>query len=106
MDIKDIKCEHCGDGVEHQELYMHGRCHIESPTYEVLLGDKLTIYCAACDKKIAAFKVEGDTTELDAKCHPEAETWAVLHHQEHLVIQCSKCNVEITHFKVLGLWRD
>jgi hypothetical protein len=106
MDIKDIKCDHCGEGVEHDVLVMHGRCHMGSPTYEVLLGDKLTIYCATCDKKIVAFRVEGTETELDPKCHPEAETWVMLHKQENAIVQCALCDVEIAKFKVLGLWRD
>src|SRR5271157_3808527 len=100
-----IKCEQCGGGCEQQPLYMHSRCHVPSPTYAVRFGDVLSVFCAECDKKIGAFKVEGDATELEPTCHPEAETWAVLsgHSQDLLTIQCSTCDKEIASFKFLGI---
>ena len=37
-------------------MYMHGRCHPESPTWAIFHPDGLlTIVCAECDKVIVRF---------------------------------------------------
>ena len=47
-------CEQCGDD---SSLYLHSRCHPESPTWAVLSGATLTIECAECEKVVARFTV-------------------------------------------------
>lgn len=108
MDDK-IKCVACGDTCKDEPLVMHGRCHISSPTYAVKMGDKLAIYCATCDKLIAPFRVKEIVADspLDPVCHPEAETWAILSHdQKTLAITCAVCDVEVSKFEFFGVWRE
>lgn len=44
----------CGAGAE---LYLHGRCHMDSPTWAKYAGGVLEITCAACDRVIARIEV-------------------------------------------------
>lgn len=51
-----MECEECGcEG----KLYLHSRCHVESPTWAVLDQEKseLEIVCAECELPIVKFKV-------------------------------------------------
>ena len=36
-------------------LYMHGGCHMNSPTHVTLFGDKLNFRCGTCDRHIGNF---------------------------------------------------
>ena len=51
------KCEGCG-AAGAEPLYLHGRCHLNAPTWAVLLDDVLTIQCAKCGKVVARFRVK------------------------------------------------
>jgi hypothetical protein len=115
----DVKCAKCGDGTCSGPLYMHGGCHMKSPTYEILFGDKLNFRCATCSRHIVTFLISDivagneDLTRdikdgsaevvLDPICHPEAGTWGILHNNVDLVVQCAECNEPILKCKVLGL---
>jgi hypothetical protein len=108
----DIKCICCGkDGSGGEPLVMHGRCHVDSPTYVTLEVDmypgrtvkKFTIYCSQCDKKIAPFIVECEPgLQLDSTCHPGAEVWVMLHGKDVLTINCAKCEEPFATLKLVG----
>ena len=58
--MKEFKCAECGES--HGELYLHGRCHINAPTWAIFrpghLPDgmgHLEIVCAECGKHIRTF---------------------------------------------------
>jgi hypothetical protein len=48
------QCAECGDD---GTVVLHGRCHINSPTWAKLSGDVLTIECAECERVIVRFRV-------------------------------------------------
>jgi hypothetical protein len=50
-------CDGCGD---EGSLYLHSRCHIQSPTWAVLSGDVLTIKCAECEAVVVRFRIVGE----------------------------------------------
>jgi aspartate carbamoyltransferase regulatory subunit len=45
-----MKCAYCE--TEHDEVFVHGRCHPASPTWAILTEHSVTIRCAECDKFI------------------------------------------------------
>jgi len=49
------KCECCGDD---SSLYLHPRCHAESPTWAVLTGTMVTIECAECGGVVIRMRVK------------------------------------------------
>lgn len=53
-----MKCDLC-DG-EHDEVYVHGRCHPTSPTWAVILGHSVRIECAQCQAPIVTLDLLGD----------------------------------------------
>lgn len=101
--MADITCACCGKDGSGEPLEMHGKCHIDSPTYLTLGPTKnpaqkrMTIYCAECDHIIAPFLVTGEAERLDPECHPGAEVWVRLHKQETqsvITLNCAKCEKE------------
>jgi len=90
---------------------MHGKCHVDSPTYITLEATanpaekRLTIYCAACDKRIAPFIVTGEAKRLEPECHAGAEMWVMLHKQGEqnvLTLNCGKCEKEFGKLTLIG----
>lgn len=49
--------EHAADTCEGGPLYLHGACHIGSPTWAVYDHGLLTITCAECKREIATIYV-------------------------------------------------
>lgn len=51
------QCENCGG--ETDKLYLHSRCHIESPTWAILdqKNQEVEIICSECKAPIVKFKV-------------------------------------------------
>lgn len=53
-------CDAC-DGndadCDHSELFLHPRCHIDSPTWTSYKDGVLTIRCVKCDGEVARVKV-------------------------------------------------
>lgn len=49
------KCELCG--CSEDTLYLHSRCHIQHPTWAVLIdgGKRLRIECAVCGAEVGTF---------------------------------------------------
>jgi hypothetical protein len=37
---------------------------------------------------------------LYSNCHPDEPTWAVIHADQRLTIECSKCKAEVMSFRV------
>jgi hypothetical protein len=50
-----------GSACDHSKLYLHGRCHMGSPTWAVYSDGTLTIICATCEKPIAVIAVAEGT---------------------------------------------
>jgi len=59
VNMAELECEGCGEDTVH--VFLHSRCHIESPTWAVLNQEtgELEIICAECRKPICKFKVIG-----------------------------------------------
>jgi hypothetical protein len=53
---KVCKCQECGS--EDDWMYMHGKCHIGSPTWTRVKDDVLEVICATCDKLIVTFNIQ------------------------------------------------
>ncbi len=53
---KHSKCE-CSECGSKGQLYIHGKCHIESPLEAIVDGDKVTIKCFTCKKPIVKFEI-------------------------------------------------
>ena len=47
------KCEHPGCGCG-GPMYMHGKCHIDAPTWTVIEGEVARVICAECDRPIVS----------------------------------------------------
>lgn len=45
---------------DHDELYLHSRCHPRSPVWAVYGDGKLQLQCAECDQTIVAVAVASD----------------------------------------------
>lgn len=50
-----MKCAYCDE--EHDEIYVHGRCHPESPTWAILTDHDISIICAECDAPIVKLEL-------------------------------------------------
>jgi hypothetical protein len=51
-------CSECGETHPEEELYMHGKCHIDSPTWtRYIRGGLVEVLCAKCRRSIALIKV-------------------------------------------------
>jgi hypothetical protein len=53
------ECDQCGE--TEGGLYLHAKCHMSSPTWAILDGEKLTITCAECGKEVARFWIQMKT---------------------------------------------
>jgi hypothetical protein len=52
------QCKERGDPHIHEELYIHSKCHTDSPTWARYVGGgRLEIECAECHELIVAIKV-------------------------------------------------
>jgi hypothetical protein len=49
-------CDMCG--VEHPEVYVHGRCHPASKTWAILTKHHITITCAQCEAVIVTLALK------------------------------------------------
>ena len=52
-------------------------------------------FCADCGA--------GTPLYLHGQCHPHSRTWAVLHANNILVIECAECGKEIARFEAMRL---
>lgn len=57
------ECEECGN--EDGDLYLHSKCHPETPTWAKLIfvnkvAAKIAIECAKCEKTIATLHLRAD----------------------------------------------
>lgn len=50
----ECSCAECGAG---GELFLHGKCHINEPTWAILKGNTLTIQCSVCNAVVCHFLV-------------------------------------------------
>lgn len=57
-DLDSMQCSNPGCTEDHGELYIHSRCHPESPTWARYEKGALTIVCAECGQNIMAIGVE------------------------------------------------
>ena len=55
----EATCSVCGCGCEDNEMWIHGKCHMDAPTWAVLHGHTLVISCSQCKKQICWFAVAG-----------------------------------------------
>lgn len=55
-DNKHSECE-CSECGSKGQLYIHGKCHIESPLEAIVDGDRVTIKCFTCKKPIVKFEI-------------------------------------------------
>lgn len=46
-----------GEKCDHEALYFHGVCHMESPTWSVYENGVLSVICAECRKNIVSIQV-------------------------------------------------
>ncbi len=44
-------CTHNHDGGD-EPIYLHGRCHLDAPTFTKLIGDVAIVECAECRREI------------------------------------------------------
>ena len=60
-ELDGMGCAACQAKEEHEHenngLFLHGRCHVESPTWSFYEDGILTVTCAECDSVIARIAV-------------------------------------------------
>ena len=54
-DLEQFRCDvpDCDESAHTDEIYLHPRCHMESPTWVHYRADVLTIECAKCGRIVA-----------------------------------------------------
>jgi hypothetical protein len=56
--LDQMQCGHPGCTEEHGELYLHGRCHINSNVQVCYYQGKLLVVCGTCKKSVVMVEVK------------------------------------------------
>jgi hypothetical protein len=100
-DIGSPPCSTPGcDHKDHDQRFIHARCHIYAPVKCTLEGDVLYVRCSLCENLVAPFRVELDEPlSIENTCHPNA-TMDCVYDNGALHLVCQRCDTRVVTLPV------